>query len=403
MKLSQIMAIVCTLVVSIGVVVWLANSVPEVAFDDSASATSDQIRSLLKDTPDENEVGVETGVHQTNPFEISEQGPHPKAVLEETVFDFGVMAVGESGAHDFVVRNTGEAPLKLAKGVVQCKCTVSGLQNDEIPPGGEASIRLEYTPRQTGIFGQGAAIWTNDPTQPKLEIRVEGMLVPELMIEPANGWVLGTIPKGRVRKLEGFIASGLEESFEITAVETSSDAVSLTYHPVDENELAAREMMSGYELLAEYRAPDEAGPIREQVTLKTTLKAQPEVVFTISGSRSGPVVIVGPGWTAGNQTLNLDRIDFEQGLKRRLTVLIEPFDQELEIQDLEVSPPFLQVNLERADSGESATRLRYILDVEVPPQSPKGQWIGDNLGQIVFRTNHPQLEEVLINVKMMIQ
>src|SRR5712691_7378175 len=41
--------------------------------------------------------------------------PQPKAVIEETSFDFGRMELGETQSHVFVIRNEGKAPLAVVK------------------------------------------------------------------------------------------------------------------------------------------------------------------------------------------------------------------------------------------------------------------------------------------------
>src|SRR5579872_2905137 len=56
---------------------------------------------------------------------VSKTGPYPKAVIEETEFEFGRMEVGEERSHAFIIRNEGEAPLLLKKGKTTCKCTMS--------------------------------------------------------------------------------------------------------------------------------------------------------------------------------------------------------------------------------------------------------------------------------------
>ncbi|MFT3772286.1 MAG: DUF1573 domain-containing protein [Minicystis sp.] len=38
--------------------------------------------------------------------------------------EFGAMAPNKEKSHKFKIRNTGDAPLKLAKGRYQCKCTM---------------------------------------------------------------------------------------------------------------------------------------------------------------------------------------------------------------------------------------------------------------------------------------
>ncbi|HBH52095.1 MAG TPA: hypothetical protein DDY91_09400, partial [Planctomycetaceae bacterium] len=93
--------------------------------------------------------------------EIAEKGPWPKAVVDQTEFEFGRMEVGEEMTHAFKIRNEGEAPLELAKGNTTCQCTISELENNLIPPGGEASITLRWKPTaQSDAFEKGAEIRT---------------------------------------------------------------------------------------------------------------------------------------------------------------------------------------------------------------------------------------------------
>ncbi|MBT5018877.1 MAG: DUF1573 domain-containing protein, partial [Planctomicrobium sp.] len=221
MKFSQISAIVVTLIISFVVVMWLASTVPTIVFDGDKPTPND-----TEKNEDEPPPSVD-GTEQTNPFDLTIEGPHPIAVLEEEFFNFGEMALEETGTHAFVIKNEGEVELELAKGPVQCKCTISGLKQDTIPPGGEAAIELEYTPKSLGEFAQGAIIWTNDPQNPEIRIRVEGRMVQAIIISPQNAWNLGPIPKGKPVELLGDISSIVETSFDITSIETSSAAVKM--------------------------------------------------------------------------------------------------------------------------------------------------------------------------------
>jgi hypothetical protein len=51
--------------------------------------------------------------------------PHAEAL--ETVHDFGSANPQFTGEHEFVIRNTGNAPLTLKRGPKSCKCTLSKL------------------------------------------------------------------------------------------------------------------------------------------------------------------------------------------------------------------------------------------------------------------------------------
>ncbi|QDT34710.1 DUF1573 domain-containing protein [Thalassoglobus polymorphus] len=394
MKIAQIAAVMFTLLLSLGIVLWLADSAPTTVHEKETEALPPD---APVDTP------TEDGVHNINPFTPTTEGPQPKVVIESLVHDFGAMALGQTGTHNFIIRNEGEAPLKLAKGQVQCKCTVSGLQDEEVPVGGEAKIHLEWTPKSMGPFGQGAVIWTNDPANEKLELRVEGEMVSEININPENGWILANVPSGRPTKIGGGISTGLHDSFEITSIETTSDRLTFTSKPMLPEDLAAQNAKSGFELIGEYNPPDEAGKFRETVTVKTSLDKYAKIVLNVTGSRTGPIAIIASGWMAGKRLLNLGRVSEKKGKKHRLTMMVEPFEEELKILDSQIQPNFITVDFEAAENSETATRHRYTLNLEIPPGSPAGVWRKDSQGKIVLTTNHPKLKEIIINLEMVIQ
>lgn len=397
MKISQIAAVLVTLLISLGIVMWLASTAPPTVINAVNTATESSGTKSSVDT------ASEEGVHKENPFTISAEGPHPKAVLEKTVHDFGTMVMGQSDSYEFVIKNEGEAPLKLAKGEVQCKCTVSGLKENEVPPGGEASIRLEWEPKSIGKFGQGAIIWTNDPEHVILEIRVEGNMVTEINVTPENGWVLGAVPSGKPTTFKGEISTAFYDSFEITSVETSTENMTLKIEPMSAYELEQRGFKVGYYLIGEYHPTDESGTIRESVTVNTSLENNAKFVFNLTGSRTGPLMIIGQGWVAGRQRLTLGKIDSTKGKTQRLTLMIEPSENLLETTGIRVEPGFVNVKLQAEKNPENAKRQRHTLIVEVPADSPKGIWTAENPGKIVISTNHPKLKEIPVNLVMTVQ
>src|SRR5262245_54569687 len=52
----------------------------------------------------------------------------------ETEFDFGTQNPNSTARHDFTIRNTGTAPLKLRVGSTTCKCTVSDVKDKVVAP-----------------------------------------------------------------------------------------------------------------------------------------------------------------------------------------------------------------------------------------------------------------------------
>src|SRR5262245_43679246 len=71
-------------------------------------------------------------------------GPQPVARVDRVEYDFGEMERFAKGRHSFTFTNKGQYPLKLALGDTTCKCTLSKLAEDEIPPGKSAEVTLEW-------------------------------------------------------------------------------------------------------------------------------------------------------------------------------------------------------------------------------------------------------------------
>jgi hypothetical protein len=101
--------------------------------------------------------------------------PQPLARVDYKSHDFGTMDPLATASHPFVIRNAGAAPLELNLGPTTCKCTVGGLSNRHVPPGGFATVTLEWnTGRKQLEFAQSAIVYTNDPLNKAIELTVEG-------------------------------------------------------------------------------------------------------------------------------------------------------------------------------------------------------------------------------------
>src|SRR5438045_6779062 len=73
--------------------------------------------------------------------------PQAKVVVEGgNTFNFGMMQLGQTRSHTFVLRNIGDAPLELKAGHPSCKCTVSEFSTDPVPPGETREVLITWTP-----------------------------------------------------------------------------------------------------------------------------------------------------------------------------------------------------------------------------------------------------------------
>src|SRR5262245_28223973 len=83
--------------------------------------------------------------------------PEPRAAVDEKEYDFGQMEPGVSGKHGFIIRNAGDDVLELKLGGTTCKCTISGVSDNRVPPGKSATMTMEWnTGRYDPHFMQSA-------------------------------------------------------------------------------------------------------------------------------------------------------------------------------------------------------------------------------------------------------
>ncbi len=68
----------------------------------------------------------------------------PVFSFTEESFDFGEIEEGTVAKHDFVFKNTGDAPLIITNAAGSCGCTVPEWPREPIAPGEEGTIHVEF-------------------------------------------------------------------------------------------------------------------------------------------------------------------------------------------------------------------------------------------------------------------
>ncbi|MEW4526502.1 DUF1573 domain-containing protein [Maioricimonas sp. JC845] len=335
------------------------------------------------------------------PFEIPEEGPFAKVEVDVLEHDFDRMLLGETGSFVFKFKNVGEAPMKLAKGRTQCKCTLSDLAREEVPPGEVGEVELKWTPVAPATeFTKQAQILTNDPDQPVVTLTITGGVYERIAVDPGRTWTLGVIPENDTARFDGLIYSQLDEEMEIESVETSTDALTITYEKLSGEQLEQVNGLSGYRIFGELEPRVSIGRFTESFTIATNLEDVEPINLSVTGNRIGPFSIVGPNWYAGQTLIDLGKSAADKGKTSKLSIFISPFGETLKFFDVEADPEFLKVSLNKDENFESESRERYILEIEVPPGSPTGDWRVPDTGTIRVKSNHPEVPSFEFNVEL---
>lgn len=128
------------------------------------------------------------GARQTG--STAKAAPAPSAVVHNATYDFGDVYKGEVISQLFLVRNEGDAELRIESVTAGCGCSVAD-SDRVIAPGQEGKAYLQVkTASQTGPITKIATLHTNDPLQPNIVLTVTANVLTSGDGGPVKGLVL---------------------------------------------------------------------------------------------------------------------------------------------------------------------------------------------------------------------
>ena len=340
-------------------------------------------------------------------LEISATGPYPKAVVPETEYHFEPMAVGASQSHKFMIKNEGEAPLRLKKGETTCKCTLSDLAQESIPVGEQAEVELTWTPKSAGDeFRQEASIHTNDPHNKLIRLTVIGPVHQLLTIRPESGWNMQSMARDETETLTGEISSIILDKFEIKSIEASSEHVKPHYRPMTDAELKESGAKSGYRLSVAFDPKDmKLGKFAEKIVVHTNLETASEIPLEITGTFLGaiqlfpfiPKGVHNPGiqWFPELMAINLGKFPAAKGATGWFMMRVGdmPDGQEFQVRKIESSNS-LTATVTPQQAGSKSSHKAFLVTFQVKPGSPPQSHLRKQSAWVVLKTNHPHAPEI---------
>ena len=110
----------------------------------------------------------------------ADQVDMPKIELSQDFFDFGEMNQKESVSTEFVIKNTGDAPLLIRSAKGSCGCTVPEWPKEPVAVGNEAIIKVTFNSgNKKGKQNKTVTLVTNAIPSTKV-LTIKGtVLVPE--------------------------------------------------------------------------------------------------------------------------------------------------------------------------------------------------------------------------------
>ncbi len=110
----------------------------------------------------------------------------PKLTIDKERHDYGRVLYGDTVKDEFVIKNTGDQPLKIDKLEASCGCTKVIKGASEIPPNGETKIFASFD--TNGLSGgkkqKSITVYSNDPERPVVKLALLADVIREVSVEP---------------------------------------------------------------------------------------------------------------------------------------------------------------------------------------------------------------------------
>ena len=295
-----------------------------------------------------------------------------RLVVREPVFDFGTVERGATVEHTFVLRNAGDATLRIDNVKSSCGCTVAVVSERDVPPGGEGRITVTLdTARMVGTKAKTVTVYTNDPAAVSAGLTLSGRVMADFVITPSPLY-LGHLRRGEPSRHEAVVTSGRPgATYEVVAVEQTNPALHARLEP--------RVDGPGQRIVVELDRDMPLGRLSEQLTLRTNSPREPVLSLPVFGSVEGDVAVVPPQVTFG--------VAREGDAPERELVIRNRGLRPLTVTRVKVRPAQVSYRLREVEEG---VEYRLTLKLE------NGATPGKVEGSVEIFTDHPDEDHIVV-------
>jgi uncharacterized cupredoxin-like copper-binding protein len=150
----------------------------------------------------------------------------PELSVVEGNYNFGTIPQGKKVPHNFVIRNSGDAPLLIKEVNVSCGCTAAKPSSSSVAPGRSAEIQVVFDSTSfTGKVQKSVSLVTNAGKAPNYTFNMEGTIVEALQVAPRQ-LSLGALKSGAAKQVNVTVTNPREgSSFRILSVSLTSNTL----------------------------------------------------------------------------------------------------------------------------------------------------------------------------------
>ena len=324
--------------------------------------------------------------------------------------DFGTMDRNAHGKHAWIVRNDGDAPLKLSTGQPSCGVCIKvfSVAKEVLQPGEKTEVNVEWDVKTGDAeFEQSGPLNTNDKNRETVTLYIRGHVLDTVRLDrtdlhfhdlSADESATGSV------NIYAFRDADLKvEKYEFNDSKVR-EHINVSFAPLPSEEIEKEpRAKGGLKMTLEVRPGLPYGDFEDTLSITTNQYDEPLTV-RVFGNIASDVLLVGPNVTRDKLMVGLGAIPQSAGKKHTVYILVKgPHrdDTQVKIDSIEPTVDF------SAKLGEpirdSAKIVRYPLTIEVPAGARPVTRMDALSAKINISTTHPEVKKLPIKVRYVVK
>ncbi|MBI4556147.1 MAG: DUF1573 domain-containing protein [Candidatus Hydrogenedentes bacterium] len=312
----------------------------------------------------------------------ADQSLLPTISVATTDLDMGVIANNAIATKELQVTNTGKTELQIQRVQTTCGCTTAELPEEKsaIAPGQSVALKVHVDPKKVPGFESTKvlSIFSNDPRQPMLDVKVHAKIAPEFKADPPT-LEFGEVEKGTVIAKTILLQQLGDQPLEVTGVNPvgSSEGLELSFEKRPENEWAAPGRAE-YVVTGKLSPTAPIGLLKASFQILTKYERIPRYLCQANAR-------ITAFYTLAPNMVSLGSL--QTGQTKAMTVVVTG-DRPFELKNLAVSSPDFQVS-----SAPGPDPNTTMVKVEVLPTAKVGR--KDERVRFLVKAGDKEYEETL--------
>ena len=206
----------------------------------------------------------------------------PGAVFPETVIDVGAVNKGEQAAYEFTVQNEGDQVLQITQVKPSCGCTVAEYDKT-INPGGTGNITAVVdTTNFKGPIAKSVKVFTNDPTNPQINLVIKANIKTHVEIEPGYARFVAVHGEPNAKSVQK-VWSREKPDLEILGAKSPYPHVKVSYAEAAANERDGGASGNQWQITVELDTDAPVGPMADCIDVTTDHPERQTIRIPVSG------------------------------------------------------------------------------------------------------------------------